>query len=63
MNIFKTLTVGGQTYALAAGIDDGAVSADTTWSSEKLNNLAGNVETALDAIIAIQEQLIGGDGV
>lgn len=62
MNIFKTLTIGGQTYAVAAGIDDGAVSADTTWSSEKLHTLVGNVEASLDAIIAIQELLIGGEG-
>lgn len=61
MNVFKTLTVGGQTYTVAAGVDDSAVSPDTTWSSEKLSGLLGDVETALDAVIVIQNALIGGD--
>lgn len=49
-------------------IDDSIVSATKTWSSQKINGLVGDIETALDAIIAeqeaiiaIQEALIGGD--
>ena len=61
MNLFKTLTVDGQTYTVAAGVDDGAVSADTTWSSKKIDDQLGNIATALDGIIAIQNGLIGGD--
>lgn len=63
MNVFKTLTVNGQTYQVASAVDDQAVSPDTTWSSEKISGQLGAVETALDAIIVIQEQLIGGEAV
>lgn len=63
MNTFKTLTVDGQTYTMASAVYDDAVSADTTWSSEKLDGMLGDVDAALVQIIAIQEGLMGGDGV
>ena len=60
----KTLTVNGQTYTVAdpdaAHIDDTSVSPDKTWSAEKLQGLMGDVEKALDSIIAIQNELLGG---
>lgn len=60
----RTLTVNGQTYTVAdpdaAHIDDSSVSPDMTWSAEKLQGLLGNVEGALDEIIAIQDALMGG---
>lgn len=43
-------------------IDDSVVSATKTWSSKKIDGLIGDTESALDAIIEIQNSLIGGDG-
>lgn len=43
-------------------INDNVVSANTTWSSRKINSLIGDVESSLDEIIALQNSLIGGDG-
>lgn len=63
----KTLTVNGQTYTVAdpdaAHIDDSSTAADKTWSAEKLSGTLGDVETALDGILAIQNELIGGESV
>lgn len=60
----KTLTVNGQTYTVAdpdaAHIDDSSAAPDKTWSAEKLSATLGDVETALDSIIEIQNDLIGG---
>lgn len=60
----KTLTVNGQTYTVAdpdaAHIDDSSAAPDKTWSAEKLSATLGDVETALDSIIEIQNGLIGG---
>lgn len=65
MKKMKVLTVNGQSYGIcdpdAARIDDGAVSTDKTWSSQKLDSLLGNVEEALDGIISLQKELIGGE--
>lgn len=61
----KTLTVNGQTYTVAdpdaAHIDDSSTAPDKTWSAEKLSATLGDVETALDGIIAMQNELIGGE--
>ena len=60
----KTLTVNGQTYTVAdpdaAHIDETSTAPDKTWSAEKLRGVLGDVETALDGILAIQNGLIGG---
>lgn len=61
----KTLTVNGQTYTVAdpdaAHIDDSSTARDKTWSAEKLSGTLGDVQTALDGIIAMQNELIGGE--
>ena len=61
----KTLTVNGQTYTVAdpdaAHIDDASAAPDKTWSAQKLSAALGDVETALDGIIAIQNELMGGE--
>lgn len=61
----KTLTVNGQTYTVAdpdaAHIDDSSTAPDKTWSAEKLQGVLGDVETALDEIVAIQNELMGGN--
>lgn len=66
MKQIKTLTVNGQTYRItdgsAARIDDTAVADGSTWSSSKLAGTLGDVESALDGILGIQNGLIGGDG-
>lgn len=63
----KTLTVNGQTYTVAdpdaAHIDDTSTARDMTWSAQKLSATLGDVETALDGILAIQNELIGGESV
>lgn len=65
MKQIKTLTVNGQIYRItdesAARIDDTAVSDGSTWSSSKLAGTLGDVESALDGILSIQNGLIGGD--
>lgn len=67
MKKLKILTVNGQNYEIsdpqAARIDDTAVGAEKTWSSQKLSSILGNVEESMDGIIAIQNELIGGGGV
>lgn len=50
---------GGSIGGGGASINDNVVSPTTTWSSQKIDSLVGDVEAALDAIIAIQEELIG----
>ena len=61
----KTLTVNGQTYTVAvpdaAHIDASSTARDKTWSAEKLSATLGDVETALDGIIAMQNELTGGE--
>ena len=45
-------------------IDDSQISSSTTWSSQKISDeiesAVGDIETALDSIIEIQNDLIGG---
>ena len=64
MKKMKILTVNGQSYEVcdpqAAKIDDGAVTADKTWSAQKLSGVLGELETALNGILEIQNVLIGG---
>lgn len=64
MNKMKILTVNGQSYEVfdpeAARIDDTGVADEKTWSSRKISETFGTVETALDGILAIQNELIGG---
>ena len=63
MKQIKTLTVNGQTYRItdgsAARIDDTAVSDGSTWSSSKLAETLGDVESAIDGILMIQNELMG----
>ena len=67
MKKLKTLTVNGERYQItdpeAARIDDTAVADGSTWSSSKLAGTLGDVASALEGILAIQNQLTGGDGV
>lgn len=64
MKKMKILTVNGQSYTVcdpeAAHIDDGVVAGDMTWSSQKLSDVFGDVESAVDEIISLQNRLIGG---
>ena len=41
----------------------GDVDLSNYYTKEEINTQIGDIETALDAIIAIQNELIGGDGV
>lgn len=63
MKKMKILTVNGQSYEVcdpqAAKIDDDAVSADKTWSAQKLSGVLGDLDATLDGILEIQNGLIG----
>ena len=63
MKKLKILTVNGQSYEIcdpqAARIEDGAVTAESTWSSQKLDSLLGDVEVSLDGILDLQNKLMG----
>lgn len=64
MKVLKALEVNKTQYTI---IDDETIG-EQAWSSKKTNSIVGNIEAAMDviiaeqeAIIAIQEALIGGD--
>lgn len=67
MKQIQTIIINGVRYDIydpsAARVDDVAVSAESTWSSDKINTLLGDVESALDSVLAIQEELTGGESV
>ena len=44
-------------------VNDDAIGTSSTWSSGKLYATFGDIETALDSILAMQNQLIGGGSV
>ena len=64
MNYIHTIEVGGEQYRLRdlSVIDDASVAPEKTWSAQKLTALVGDLDTALDALLVIQNSLLGGDG-
>ena len=51
-----------KTYATTDEVHANYPHKDTVYTKEEINEQLGNIETALDAIIEIQNSLIGGDG-
>ncbi len=64
MTTIQTLTVNGKTYALPGGgaeVDATLTQAGKAADAKAVGDQLGNIETALDAILAIQNGLIGGE--
>lgn len=61
MPYIHTIRVGDEDYAIAPAIDDASADPEKTWSAQKLDATLGNLDAALDALLAIQNQLLGGD--
>ena len=62
MNYIHTIRVGETEYAVGSAIDDASTAPEKTWSAQKLTALVGDLDTALDALLVIQNSLLGGDG-
>lgn len=62
MNYIHTIRVGEQEYAIAPAIDDTSTDPQKTWSAQKLAAAFGDLDAALDGILAVQNALLGGDG-
>lgn len=64
MSFIHTIRVGEREYRLRdlLVIDDESDQPEVTWSARKLTDLLGDMEQALDGILAIQQSLTGGDG-
>lgn len=60
MNYIHTIRVGEQEYAIAPAIDDGSQAADKVWSAQKLTQTLGDLDTALEQILALQQSYLGG---
>lgn len=60
MNHIHTIRVGETDYAIAPAIDDSSAAADKTWSAQKLTEMLGDLDRALDRILALQETYLGG---
>ena len=60
MNYIHTIRVGDTDYAVGSAIDDTSAAADKTWSARKLTALVGDLDAALDALLALQNGLLGG---
>lgn len=61
MDYIHTIRVGGVDYAIAPAIDDTSADPQKTWSAQKLTATLGNLDEALDTLLAIQAALLGGD--
>ena len=61
MLYIHTIRVGDEDYAIAPAIDDTSADPEKTWSAQKLAATLGDLDAALDALLAIQNQLLGGD--
>jgi len=61
MSYIHTIRVGDTEYSIAPAIDDTSADPEKTWSAQKLTACLGDMETALDGILAIQSALLGGD--
>lgn len=61
MPYIHTIRVGDEDYAIAPAIDDTSADPEKTWSAQKLAATLGDLDAALDALLAIQNQLLGGD--
>ena len=61
MSYIHTIRVGDTDYQISPAIDDTSADPDKTWSAKKLSACLGDMDTALDAILAIQNTLLGGD--
>jgi hypothetical protein len=61
MPYIHTIRVGETDYEIAPAIDDTSADPGKTWSAKKLTETLGDLESALDAALAIQETLLGGD--
>ena len=60
MNYIHTIRVGETEYAVGSAIDDASGAADKTWSAQKLSQTIGQLDAALDALLALQNSLLGG---
>ena len=61
MDYIHTIRVGGIDYPIAPAIDDTSADPEKTWSAQKLAATLGDLDSALDALLAIQNALLGGD--
>ena len=61
MPYIHTIRVGDVDYAIAPAIDDTSADPQKTWSAQKLSQTIGQLDAALDAVLALQNQLLGGD--
>ena len=61
MPFIHTIRVGETDYQIAPAIDDSSADPEKTWSAKKLTQTLGDLETALDALLSMQESLMGGD--
>ena len=60
MNYIHTIRVGETDYAISPAIDDASAAADKTWSAQKLSRTLGNIDQALDSVLALQQTYLGG---
>ena len=61
MPYIHTIRVGDEVYAIAPAIDDTSADPEKTWSAQKLAATLGDLDAALDALLAIQNALLGGE--
>ena len=61
MPYIHTIRVGETDYAIAPAIDDTSADPEKTWSAQKLATTLGDLDAALDAVLAIQNALLGGE--
>lgn len=59
----KTLTINGEKYIVVSETDPTLSVSGKAADAKAVGNAIGDIETALDSIIAIQNSLIGGDSV
>ena len=61
MQYIHTIRVGETDYAIAPAIDDTSADPQKTWSAQKLSQTLGQLDAALDGILALQQTYLGGD--
>lgn len=61
MPYIHTVRVGETDYTIAPAIDDTSADPEKTWSAQKLTACLGDLDAALDAVLAIQNALLGGE--
>lgn len=61
MSYIHTIRVGETDYLLSPAIDDTSADPEKTWSAQKLTACLGDIDAALDGVLAIQNTLLGGE--